>query len=159
MANWAIWAVTDQADSIVLREKLTEWNDGIPPSSEQLKMTCHTIYKMLMYASLSEYAQKFKVTPIPANYVEGFEEVGFPSFLWAITNFTSSSIQWEKTAGLSINDGQVTINPHSGDQFSFIQWDNNNDVDSWLITPEIGFDTSGAFRVSFWECAVFWSDY
>lgn len=158
-ANWAIWAVTDGADSIVLREKLTEWNDGVVPSQETLKMTCYSIYKMLMYAGLPEYAKKFKLTPIPANHAEGFEDAGFPPFLWQISNRTSSLIQWEVTSGLDINNGQIILAPRSGDGFSYIQWDSNNDVDSWLITPEICFDNSGSFRVSFWECGVFWSAY
>lgn len=160
-ANWAIWAVTDNADSIVLREKLTEWRNGIPPSSNDLKMSCHSIYKMLMYAGLPDYAKKFQITPIPANHVEGFEEPGSPPFLWQVSNMASADVQWGKSVGLEVSDGQntVTLSPHSGEYFSYIPWDGNNDVESWLISPEIYFDNSGIFRVSFWECGIFWSEW
>jgi hypothetical protein len=100
----------------------------------------------------------FDTNPDDVVFEESFEGDNFPPVNWTRES-SVASYTWKQTAGYSIEGNPPTpIEPQEGSQFAYVEWQDAEQQDEWLISPAYNLTNAYGFQFSFWfSGSPYWS--
>jgi hypothetical protein len=100
----------------------------------------------------------FATNPDEVVFAESFEGDNFPPTGWT-TQATLATYTWKQSAGYSIaTDPPTPIDPQGGSQFAYVDWQDIEQQDEWLISPAYDLSEVSGLQFSFWfNGTPYWS--